>query len=586
MTTIITVHGTNAGDKRDTGDQWWQLHSEFQSKLSGYVDAEDLQFSPFHWNGENSEFERRKAGNDLRRKLLQLEKNGEDYALIGHSHGGSVIHHALFSAFAKRKLLKGLKSWITVGTPFIAFDRTSFFLSRYNIIGQITFFATIAALIGVVDAFNVGLRNANLSTYGEIFSGAANFQLFSTLNLLIPPLISLAIVLGALFIVRSYTARARKRSSQKYQARFFAEYMPRFAALFHPGDEAISALSGAKNIEPKIIPFAAARNSLRNTLLFFSALLATAHFVSRSSVAYEIGLHPAGKEITLPNSNEDDSTCFVEWRGRMFYHVDTARRSVLSWVGYEQSNAQPRLAPCKRISRDDPVHFIPSGQELSLAPLKTWERLLILPGMMDRLITQHAYQFPRREPGTPAGPFTMTVVKLLSGPGMFVYLGVLAWGIAFVVSNTLVRAGVFIANSGLAQRLRDIAYGNDTLGETVSGVHDRFSNVDDKSAWKPLPEDLANEIELFTEQYALDAIRRIRSFVSSQSNASGVPLESEMAELLTWKELIHTAYFNVDNFVKLVVVALAHSNVATEGEALRNDPDFVRIKTIYETVKP
>ena len=584
MITIVTVHGTNAGNLSDTGPQWWQLRSEFQSKLDGYIEAEDVQFFPFHWNGENSEFERRKAGNDLRRKLLRLEHSGEDYALIGHSHGGSVIHHALFSAFAKRKPLKGLKSWITVGTPFIALDRTSFFLSRYNIIGQITFFATIAAVIGVVDALNVGLRSGNLSTYGEIFSGSANFQLFSTLNLLIPPLVSLATVLGVLFIVRSYTARARKRSSQKHQAQFLAEYMPRFAALFHPGDEAISALSGAKNIEPQIIPFPAARNALRNALLFFSALLAIAHFVLRSPVSYDVGLHPEAEEVALPNS-EEDKMCIVEWRGRMFYHAESATRSFLSLGGVKQNNTQQRLAPCKRTNRDDPFHFVPNEQELSLSPLRTWERFLILPGVIDRLITQYTNQLSQRVSGTPSGPFTMTITKLLSGPGMFVYLGMLAWGLAFVISNTIVRAGIFIANSGLAQRLRDIAYGNDTLGETVSGVHDRFSDMEEE-AWKPLPEDLASEIEQFTEQYALDAIRRIRAFVSSQSNASGAPIESEFAELLTWKELIHTAYFDVDNFVKLIAVVLANSEIVNLSDALKGDQMIDRVKAIHSEIRP
>ena len=41
MATIITVHGTNAGDESDTGDQWWQQGSEFQGKLSEYVEAPD-----------------------------------------------------------------------------------------------------------------------------------------------------------------------------------------------------------------------------------------------------------------------------------------------------------------------------------------------------------------------------------------------------------------------------------------------------------------------------------------------------------------------------------------------------------------
>src|SRR5262249_40642523 len=42
--------------------------------------------------------------------------------LVGHSHGGSVIWHALVrSARASGTRLKGLQTWTTVGTPFLVF---------------------------------------------------------------------------------------------------------------------------------------------------------------------------------------------------------------------------------------------------------------------------------------------------------------------------------------------------------------------------------------------------------------------------------------------------------------------------------
>ena len=52
----------------------------------------------FHWSGENSERSRIKAGRDLLEYLLALESAGRGYHLIGHSHGGSVIWHALCRA--------------------------------------------------------------------------------------------------------------------------------------------------------------------------------------------------------------------------------------------------------------------------------------------------------------------------------------------------------------------------------------------------------------------------------------------------------------------------------------------------------
>ena len=50
---------------------------------------------------------------------LELESEGRGYHLVGHSHGGSVIWHALCRARLYRKDLTCLRSWSTVGTPYL-----------------------------------------------------------------------------------------------------------------------------------------------------------------------------------------------------------------------------------------------------------------------------------------------------------------------------------------------------------------------------------------------------------------------------------------------------------------------------------
>jgi hypothetical protein len=77
---------------------------------------------PFRWSGANLESHRRDAGIRLLRKLRALDARGWRYHLVGHSHGGSVIWHALTqSAKGNKKPLAGLKTWTTVGTPFLTF---------------------------------------------------------------------------------------------------------------------------------------------------------------------------------------------------------------------------------------------------------------------------------------------------------------------------------------------------------------------------------------------------------------------------------------------------------------------------------
>ena len=129
MATIITVHGTFAhlggvpSEEAAPGAeaQWWQRGSATEADIKTLVAGADgpVRMEPFVWNGDNSELERRKAGQALLRRMKALEKDSEPYCVIGHSHGGSVISSALLEAAAYKEPLNGLKQWITVGTPFV-----------------------------------------------------------------------------------------------------------------------------------------------------------------------------------------------------------------------------------------------------------------------------------------------------------------------------------------------------------------------------------------------------------------------------------------------------------------------------------
>jgi pimeloyl-ACP methyl ester carboxylesterase len=115
---IILVHGTFAANVFDEGDAWWQIGSSFDKYL-----RKDLETvakptpTPFHWSGGNTDNHRHIAAAKLYERLRST-KPGQVH-LIGHSHGGTVILYALQLAIENGDELPNLRSWTTIGSPFL-----------------------------------------------------------------------------------------------------------------------------------------------------------------------------------------------------------------------------------------------------------------------------------------------------------------------------------------------------------------------------------------------------------------------------------------------------------------------------------
>ncbi len=133
---LILVHGTGVSRETGDGDRWWQNGSTVSHELKSRLPDDVLSpesHEVFRWSGENSERARIMASRKLLAHLESLEEKGQGYHLVGHSHGGSVIWHALQLAMSRRKSLDHLRSWATVGTPFLQY-RTRRFLNAVNVL--------------------------------------------------------------------------------------------------------------------------------------------------------------------------------------------------------------------------------------------------------------------------------------------------------------------------------------------------------------------------------------------------------------------------------------------------------------------
>jgi hypothetical protein len=264
---IITVHGTFAGNLRENPPHhWWQSEATLALQLIKKLGGGAV-VSPFKWKdkertGPNRESERRIAGRQLFKELLELESKGTPYHLVGHSHGGSVIWHALKESTRAGKQLSCLKSWTTVATPFIEFGPDGSWLR--HLLGAI---AAIVALylFGFWQlAFDLAMLTPQLDPqllmnrlplshelsdlhravgdwlHYALLTGAAMTALFFLVVILFP-LKDLFHVL----ITYPRERRALKKATGWYE--------PPWLGLLHPNDEAMAGLKATLIRAPDLV---------------------------------------------------------------------------------------------------------------------------------------------------------------------------------------------------------------------------------------------------------------------------------------------------------------------------------------------
>lgn len=241
---IILVHGTGASADSDIGSHWWQCNSAFSNRLKLLVGSCAEVASPFHWTGANSELARRRAGRELLQRLREIDESGRGYHLVGHSHGGSVIWHTLTQSAAQGKQLANLRSWCTVGTPFLTFAPrwpdawrwvTAAFVSAIFIV--LIYTSSFSELPGIVRENWFNGARWTLIGYCVLLLAAAMFWLLVIARALLPTLAA------ALFSIRP-VAPALARDW----------YRGRWLGLWHPLDEPINSLALTLNPAPEIAP--------------------------------------------------------------------------------------------------------------------------------------------------------------------------------------------------------------------------------------------------------------------------------------------------------------------------------------------
>ena len=198
------------------------------------VQAENgpLEVERFEWSGENSEIDRREAGRRLHGRLAQLEAAKEQYCLVGHSHGGSVISAALLESAARRQQLDGLKRWITVGTPFVGLKRERLLFARLDLVRKVILIASMMLLM----MFLLYIATELASGKGRLIGGT-----FPSVLVVTGVMMSLPAVVCYL-VLKYLDGRNHLHHRPAVRARAAESFAGRWLPLTHSDDEAVQGL--------------------------------------------------------------------------------------------------------------------------------------------------------------------------------------------------------------------------------------------------------------------------------------------------------------------------------------------------------
>lgn len=132
---VILVHGTWSPDA-----PWIQEGSDLREAIKHHCPKCKKPVN-FIWSGENSVKGRRRATDELVKKIEEMEqKTAEKQILIAHSHGGNVVLNALHGEVNNKKIKDMVSGVVCLNTPFFTLLRKdTYYMVQFAIISTLMF---------------------------------------------------------------------------------------------------------------------------------------------------------------------------------------------------------------------------------------------------------------------------------------------------------------------------------------------------------------------------------------------------------------------------------------------------------------
>jgi hypothetical protein len=610
LATVVTVHGTyahlaGAPDAPSPAElQWWQPDSPTEQHLRELIGAADgkLDFVPFTWSGENSERERREAGTDLLKLLRQLEERQESYSIVGHSHGGTVIADALVESVARNRPLEHLKRWITVGTPFVRLRKERFLFTRLTLTRQVVFVASLMLLMmflfyaagALFDGSGLGRRDGQLSRFA--ISAAA---------MSLPFIVFYAVL--KFLDARKYFSY-RPRLLEKARAMYADKWLP----LVHEDDEAVQGLKLLPTINVSFFGRDFAAPMLTLIAIFVLPLAYLFIVTSPPTMVAITNLLKHQLYDVAEYQDESGPVTIAQQKMRSLRRQirqarETAETSGLEPVKAENARQQvtalrkeirdirrslmqiypelPRIVRAHRFKRrflERDGKPCEGGSLCGAGHNYALNSALLFHVVTDELSSAFVDENLRRGP---LGGLLLLALPVLLVPIVFALFSL---GMLVVIEFLARHVSSFLSRqlNGLTRHeITRQALGNDTDGEIAVGsdVGPRWVGV----TYPFLPSDLGDKVTEYSNDVSFKSLAKFRNAIStlafsdSQDAGQGV-----ISTYLTWRELIHTAYFEVPEFRKLMAYAIVQGEGFAPTQAFAGDPDRERVSRWFAAVAP
>ena len=180
----------------------------------------------------------------------------------------------------------------------------------------------------------------------------------------------------------------------------------------------------------------------------------------------------------------------------------------------------------------------------------------------------------------------VTAIWMFGCIPLFLFLLALALAKCFAICAGVVSSAVSKRMNQITKgQLLAAAYGSDMPGERAVGSG-HFPDWR-RDAQPMLPDVLGDEITKISDAAAAKSMSNFRAGLNSPEFRSGLAQGLQaFSDYLTWDELIHTSYFQVPRFRKLVAYAITTAEGFRATDAFKADPDYALVAEWYEALRP